>query len=183
MTNQPHLSSTEIHSIDIGCGLKKRANYYGIDQYPFPGVDKVVDLNSANWPIPDNEFDFARASHVIEHVKDTQVFLKEIHRICKHGAEVEIETPHFSWIDSWNDPTHIWHFSSGWCRVLQKGEYLSYIVGEFEVIESTIEFNASVRGLVPRLIAKIFGQEVYEKHYAFMFPARNIHTRLRVIKN
>lgn len=171
-----------LQKIDIGCGPNKQDGYYGVDQYPFPGVDKVIDLNSPVWPLDNDTFTHVRASHVIEHVKDTQNFLKEIHRISKDGAEVLIETPHFSWIDSWNDPTHLWHFSSGWHHCLRKGQYLSFVVGEFDVIESKIEFNKSLRSLVPRLIAKVFGQEAYEKHYAFIFPARNIHTRLRVIK-
>lgn len=172
-----------LNKIDIGCGSNKTNGYFGVDQYPFPGVDKVFDLNSTNWPLPDNSFDVVRASHIIEHVRDTQIFLKEIHRISRHGAEILIETPHFSWIDSWNDPTHMWHFSSGWFRCLEKGQYLSYVVGEFEAIESKIEFNHSFRSLIPRLITALFGQETYEKHYAFMFPARNIHTKLKVIKN
>ena len=171
-----------MQKIDIGCGNNKPEGYYGVDQFPFEGVDKVFDLSSPGWPLPDSNFDYVRASHVIEHVKDTQVFLKEIHRIAKNGAEVLIETPHYSWVDSWNDPTHIWHFSSGWARCLEKGQYLSSIVGEYQVIESKIEFNRSLRSFIPRLIAKLFGQEGYEKHYAFIFPARNIHTRLRVIK-
>ncbi|MEK2690468.1 hypothetical protein, partial [Bdellovibrio sp. GT3] len=100
-----------------------------------------------------------------------------------HGAEIAIETPHFSWIDSWNDPTHFWHFSSGWSRRMEKGEYLSHIVGEFETIESRIEFNQTFRSIIPKLISRILGQDTYEKYYAFIFPARNIHTRLRVVKN
>lgn len=168
--------------IDIGCGPNKFENAYGVDQFPFPGVDQVFDLSSAHWPIEDNSFDFVRASHVIEHVQNTQNFLKEIHRIAKPGAEVLIETPHFSWIDSWNDPTHLWHFSSGWYKCLQKGEYLSYITGEYKLISSNIEFNTSIRSLIPRFLAKVLGHETYEKHYAFIFPARNIHTRLKIIK-
>ncbi|WP_413581354.1 class I SAM-dependent methyltransferase [Bdellovibrio sp. HCB288] len=171
-----------LKKLDVGCGNNKPEGYYGIDQYPFPAADKVFDLNSPNWPLPDNHFEFVRASHVIEHVRDTQVFLKEIHRICRNGAEILIETPHFSWIDSWNDPTHFWHFSSGWSRRMEKGEYLCYVVGEFETLESRIEFNSSIRSLIPRFLSKVFGQESYEKHYAFIFPARNIHTRLRVVK-
>ncbi|WP_413561341.1 methyltransferase domain-containing protein [Bdellovibrio sp. HCB209] len=171
-----------LKKIDIGCGPNKSSQYYGVDQYPFPGVDQVFDLNSANWPLPESHFLEIKASHIIEHVKDTQNFLKEIHRISANNAEVIIETPHFSWIDSWNDPTHLWHFSSGWYRRLLKGEYLSFVVGEFELIESRIEFNQSLRSLIPRLLAKVLGQESYEKHYAFIFPARNIHTRLKVIK-
>lgn len=168
--------------VDLGCGPKKYPGSFGVDVHQFPGVDQVVDFNKPNWPIADDTFDAARSCQVIEHVGDTKIFLKEIHRICKHGAEVYIETPHFSWIDSWNDPTHVWHFSSGWYRCMLKGEYLSYVVGEFELVKSEIEFNKTFRSLIPRFLAFIMGNESYEKHYAFIFPARNIRTTLRVIK-
>jgi SAM-dependent methyltransferase len=178
----PPTKHSSLKIIDVGCGPNKLAGSFGVDVFPFPGVDQVFDLNDSHWPIEKNQYDFLRASHVIEHVEDTKTFLKEIHRICKPGAEVLIETPHFSWIDSWNDPTHKWHFSSGWYRVLGKGQYLGTVVGEFELVSSKIEFNKSVRSLIPRLIAFLFGDESYEKHYSFIFPARNIHTRLRVVK-
>jgi len=168
--------------IDIGCGPRKPEGSFGVDVHPFPGVDLVFDLNLKSWPLESGRFDFVRSSHVIEHIEDTKNFLAEIHRIAKPGAEVLIETPHFSWIDSWNDPTHKWHFASGWAGCLTRGEYLASIVGTFEVLESQIEFNKNLRSLIPRLIAKLFGQNTYEKHYSFIFPARNIHTRLRVIK-
>jgi len=172
-----------LKTIDIGCGPRKLPGSFGVDVFPFPGVDKVFDLNQKPWPIEDNQFDFIRASHVIEHVEDTKNFLAEIHRIAKPGAEVLIETPHFSWVDSWNDPTHKWHLSSTWHHCLKAGEYLATVVGVFESISSVIEFNKSFRSIIPRTIAFLFGQESYEKHYAFIFPARNIHTRMRVIKN
>lgn len=168
--------------LDIGCGLAKYPGSYGVDCFQFPEVDKVFDLNE-NWPLPDSQFTGARAVQVIEHVRDTKHFLKEIHRVCKHGAEVYIETPHYSWIDSWNDPTHLWHFSSDWAVHLTKGQYLSYVVGEYQVVKTEIEFNKTLRSLIPRLIVKLLGRGAYEKHYAFLMPARNIRTTLKVIKN
>ncbi|HEX7673777.1 MAG TPA: methyltransferase domain-containing protein [Bdellovibrio sp.] len=168
--------------IDIGCGPKKAEDHYGIDCFQFHGVDQVFDFDAGKWPIEDNSFDGARSVHVIEHITDTKNFLSEIHRICKNGAEVYIETPHFSWVDSWSDPTHRWHFSAGWYRPLAKGEYLSAITGEFEHVKTVIEFNKSARSLFPRLIVKLFGIETYERYYAFKHPARNIHTWLRVKK-
>src|SRR4051812_13403131 len=99
--------------LDIGCGLHKYPGSYGVDCFAFPNVDKVFDLN-ADWPLQESQFNGARAVQVIEHVRDTKHFLTEIHRVCRSGAEVYIETPHYSWIDSWNDPSHLWHFSSDW---------------------------------------------------------------------
>lgn len=168
--------------IDIGCGPNKSPGFYGVDHFSFPEVDKVIDLNSANWDLPESHFEYAKVSHVIEHIRETQTFLTEIHRICQNGAEVYFETPHFSWIDSWADPTHLWHYSAGWYRPLLKGNYLSFQTGVYELIESRIEFNSSARSWLPRLICKVLGQETYERYYAFIFPARNVHTRLRVVK-
>lgn len=169
--------------IDIGCGPKKTEGAFGVDCHPFPGVDLVFDMSEKRWPIEDSRFDKAVSIQVIEHVEDTKTFLKEIHRICKNGAEVYIETPHYSWIDSWADPTHKWHLSAGWYGPLMKGEYLSQVVGEFELIKSEIEFNKSARSLIPRFLVKIFGIPTYERYYAFIFPARNIRTWLRVKKS
>ena len=168
--------------IDLGCGFRKAEGYFGVDCHPFPGVDKVFDFDSGAWPLESDRFEKLRCIHVIEHISDTRNFLKEIHRICKNGAEVYFETPHFSWIDSWADPTHRWHFASSWYGPLTKGEYLSQVVGEFELVKSVIEFGPSARSWLPRLIVALFGQATYERYYAFRYPARNVHTTLRVVK-
>ena len=168
--------------IDLGCGSRKAEGHYGVDYFQFPGVDQVFDLDGGKWPLEDNSFDGARSIHVIEHLSDTRNFLQEIHRVCKDGAEIYIETPHYSWVDSWGDPTHRWHFSSGWYRPLTKGEYLADIIGEFEHVKTELEFSESSRSLIPRLLMKLFGIETYERYYAFRYPARNVHTWLRVKK-
>ncbi|QHT61537.1 hypothetical protein GXP70_17230 [Paenibacillus lycopersici] len=33
--------------LDIGCGLLKRPDHYGIDRSPLPGVNMVGDLNAS----------------------------------------------------------------------------------------------------------------------------------------
>ena len=46
---------------------------------------KFVLIDNRNLPFRDKEFDFVYASHVIEHVEDVLIFIKELQRISKQG--------------------------------------------------------------------------------------------------
>lgn len=58
-----------------------------------PGADVVHDLNVTPWPFPDESVDELYSSHCIEHVNCAISFLREVARICKVGALVEIRCP------------------------------------------------------------------------------------------
>lgn len=51
------------------------------------------DLNVAPWPFDDASVDQLYTSHCIEHVKCPIQFIREVARICKVGAPVEIRCP------------------------------------------------------------------------------------------
>jgi ubiquinone/menaquinone biosynthesis C-methylase UbiE len=172
-----------IKKIDLGCGPKKTQGALGVDHFPYPGVDVVFDLNKFPWPLNDNLFETVYASHVIEHINFIPEFMREIHRISKHQADVHIITPHFSSLDSWKDPTHRWHLSMEWYAVFcNPDSYLTKQIPGFELISSYVKFSNSLRSIKPKIIHKLFGQKTWEKHYSFRYPARNIHTTLRVVK-
>ena len=71
--------------LDIGCGYT--ANKYATeiadqqDLSSFYKGKRFVKINEQVLPFKDKEFDFVLASHVIEHVKDFEFFLKELERI------------------------------------------------------------------------------------------------------
>ena len=46
---------------------------------------KFVLIDNKKLPFKDKEFDFVYASHVIEHVEDVLIFIKELQRISKQG--------------------------------------------------------------------------------------------------
>jgi SAM-dependent methyltransferase len=168
--------------VDLGCGPKKIAGAIGLDIYAYPGVDVVADLNKTPWPVEANSFDFINCSHVIEHVANPVDFLREVHRIAKSGATVRFATPHFSAVNSWIDPTHVRHLSAQWYQPLMKGEYLAAQTGVFELISTGVSFGKSLRSLIPKLMVKLRGLKHWEKHYAFVYPAMDIETELRVVK-
>lgn len=169
-------------TLDIGCGNNKIPGSFGIDVHPFEGVDRVVNLETPDWPLEDSRFDRIVARHVIEHIEDTANFLKEIHRVGKPDAIVEIETPHFSSINSWIDPTHKKHYSAKWYILLEEGYYLSSVTGRYEMISSEVTFGKSFRNKIGSMMVKMFGLEKWEKNSAFTFPGMDIKTRLRIKK-
>lgn len=170
-----------MNTIDVGCGPRKFEGAFGIDHHPYPGVDQVIDLNQPNWPIESDRFDRIISRHVIEHVQDIVSFMAEIHRIGKNGATVYIETPHFSYLGSWIDPTHRAHLASEWYKPFQQGQYLSEQTGAFELISTHVTFGKSWRNLIGQWLVKWRGLAKWEKN-AFRYPAREIITELRIVK-
>jgi len=168
--------------LDIGCGPAKPEGFDGIDGFGYPGVDYIHDLDSDGpWPIEDNRYTYLRANHVIEHVRDLGKFFAEIHRIARHGAIVRIETPHFSARNSWADPTHVHHLSVSFCEPFLCG-YLGARFPRFKLVHSRITFGGFLLTWPGRLLCLLLGQESYEKHFPWMFPASSVIVELQVIK-
>lgn len=79
--------------IDLGCGKRKQEGFIGIDRFPMPEVDILADIDQP-LPLEDNSVDVLFSSHSLEHVKDLMFTMREIYRVCKHGAQVCIVAPY-----------------------------------------------------------------------------------------
>lgn len=157
--------------VDLGCGRKKADGALGVDRDEGCRPDVVHDLDRFPWPLPEGEFDRIICSHILEHLDDMDGVFREIHRIGRDRAQVEIVTPHFSSVNSWDDPTHRHHFSS-----VAFDRYTG-----FRCVERELGFGGSVLNVLPRIIARR-RLRWYEKHLAFIFPARNLSIVLEVRK-
>lgn len=93
--------------IDIGCGDHKREGFVGIDIAHGSQVDIVIDIERDNLPFEDNSIDYVFSNHAFEHIRSPQKILREIVRVCKHNAVVEIWTPYLKS----NDAFVLGHFS------------------------------------------------------------------------
>ena len=80
--------------LDVGCGAKKQPGAIGIDHAPYPGVDHVLDLVKQPLPFPDGSVGRVFSSHCIEHIADPVPVLKEMTRVCRDGARVELWHPY-----------------------------------------------------------------------------------------
>ena len=168
--------------LEVGCGSKKAEGAIGMDVFPYPGVDVVHNIDECPWPFEESHFEKVYARHVIEHVNSIADFFREIHRISRPGAEVLIETPHFTSLDSYADPTHRWHLSTNFAEVVTKGGYLAEQTGEFEIVHLHLSFGSLLKSWRARLIVAILGLNYWERNHSFRFRARNIYLVLRVIK-
>jgi hypothetical protein len=106
--------------IDLGCGIKKKEGFVGVDSKPFDGkVDIVHDLTQ-KWPFEDGTVTEAYCSHFLEHLTAQQRihFVNELHRVLKPGAKnasgqavegfATIITPHWASNRAYGDLTHQW---------------------------------------------------------------------------
>ncbi len=78
--------------IELGGGTRHRGEgWLNVDLCP--SADVHHDLNVTPWPFDDESIDELYTSHCIEHVKCPIAFLREVARICKVGAKIEIRCP------------------------------------------------------------------------------------------
>lgn len=78
--------------IEIGGGTRHRgAPWVNVDLCET--ADIVHDLNMTPWPLENESVDAVYTSHCIEHVNCPHTFIREICRICRVGATVEIRCP------------------------------------------------------------------------------------------
>ena len=96
----------------IGCGYTAHKNANVVcDVQDLSSVYKEKDfvkLTSNILPFKDKEFDFVIASHVIEHVKDVEIFIKELQRVSSKGY-IELPTKLEDNLVFENKKDHLWH--------------------------------------------------------------------------
>ena len=142
--------------LDIGCGYTAHKNATVIcdiqDLSNFYQDKNFVKLDGKILPFKDNEFDFVIASHVIEHVKDVNTFIKELSRVSSKGY-IELPTILEDNLVFENKKDHIWHM-------------------EFDDIENKLNISEKVQYLEPvitvstsKKFSKIFRQSLVLELY------------------
>lgn len=100
----------EVVRVDLGCGKRKQEGFFGIDRFPMPEVDMLADID-LGIPLQDNSVDMLFSSHFLEHARDLMFTMREIYRICKHGAQVCIIAPYNEQKLNIANPYHITIFN------------------------------------------------------------------------
>jgi hypothetical protein len=87
----------DVTRIELGCGSHKREGFFGLDIQQSPATDLVLDIERERLPFPDASIEYVYSSHTFEHLEapgSPLHTLREIMRVAKHGATVEIWTPY-----------------------------------------------------------------------------------------
>lgn len=172
--------------LELGCGREKPAGFYGVDIVDTPESDQVIDLDTEDWPLPDDHFTRIRAIDVFEHLEHPLQFLEEIHRIGQDGCTVELRAPHQS-SQNWTDPTH--HRLCGWNTIRHytttDGAFNYYSDARFHIQTQELQFIDAWWTLPARVLKPWFHRHptFYENTaVSRIFPAYNIYYRLEVVK-
>jgi hypothetical protein len=106
--------------LNLGCGHDRATGFVNVDKFGSP--DLVHDLEVLPWPWPDNSVEEIRLHHVLEHLGErTETFLgimKEMYRICRDGATIDIRVPHPRHDSFFDDPTHVRAITPGTISLL-----------------------------------------------------------------
>jgi SAM-dependent methyltransferase len=132
------------------------------------------------WPLANDAFDLIICSHIVEHVADVARFFRELHRVAAAGARVRIETPHFSSLDSWTDPSHRHHLSTRSFDFFAADGYLNGGC-VFRVASVSLTFRKALSSRLGRLLYRLWPRG-YEQNLAYLIPARDIRAELVVVK-
>ena len=97
--------------LDIGCGYSAHKNAKVVcdiqDLSDFYKDKNFIKLSKGNLPFKDKEFDFVISSHVIEHVQDVALFIKELERVSSKGY-IELPTVLEDNLVFENKKDHLW---------------------------------------------------------------------------
>jgi SAM-dependent methyltransferase len=88
--------NAKLQKLNLGCGNFPKEGYLNIDHSRWTKADLLYDLNQIPYPFPDNLFERVELSHILEHLEKPFEVMKEIHRVCRNDAILEIYVPHFS---------------------------------------------------------------------------------------
>jgi hypothetical protein len=175
--------------LELGAGgASTRPGHFSIDSVLLPGVDVLADLNDPLAAFPDGSVSHVYTRHTLEHVSNLGGLLKEIHRICRTGATVEIVVPHHSNAYGFSDPTHVRFFGlytmyyySDPADQPKRKVPAYYTESRYKVKKIRIQFyriDWMERLLVPfweRFVNLNFGlQDFYERRLSGIWPAWQI---------
>lgn len=174
--------------LNLGCGRDIYDDYVNMDIVPGDGVDVIADLEKV-LPFADNSFDEIYADNVLEHVRNLNGLLRELHRICRKGGSIIVIVPHFSFFGSFTDPTHKRFFGyHTFDYYTEKSDYNFYTDLRFEIVSRKLQYfwiknqKTIVKSYMITWLVNMWPL-FYERFLCWVFPLHEIHVVLRPIKN
>lgn len=149
--------------LELGCGegrgvallAPKASKYTGIDK-----IESVIDLLKEKhpdhtfmsgvfppFPFEDDSFDTIVTFQVIEHIKDDEEFVEEIHRVLKPGGKALITTPNIRMTLSrnpWHEREYTGDQLTALCKKYFKEVAMKGIAGDEDVMEYHEQNRVSV---------------------------------------
>ena len=102
--------------LDLGGRFNAPTGYQTVDQ--LPPATYIHNLDKPWTCFEDNSFGVVRAVDMLEHLKDQQRTMAEIHRILVPGGFLVSSTPSTDGRGAFQDPTHVSFWNENSCRAV-----------------------------------------------------------------
>jgi predicted SAM-dependent methyltransferase len=183
--------------LNLGCGDARMDGYLNVDKEAGCKPDKILDLEVFPWDFKDNSVDQIILCHILEHLGQTSqtylLIMRELYRICKAGAKIDIKVPHPRHDDFITDPTHVRPILPGQFYMYSKKQnkewreqgvantpLADYLDIDFEVEDVTWVLDN--RWLQRLQDGKITSEELAEKAEHEFNIIKEVHIQLKVVK-
>ena len=180
-----------VKKLNIGCGINKHDDEFGIDLNPRSNADMIFDLNVTPWDIEDSKFESVRCDAILEHLHNFYGVMEEIWRVSKNKTQVFINVPHFSDIAMYNDPTHVKFFTSNSFDTLTGNNRWSYYTeARYEIVSLKIKLKSFFRYIGLEFLINAskrsknfqFLSRCWESYLPFIITGKTIEIVLEVKK-
>ena len=184
--------------LNLGCGNTRFDGFVNVDKEAKCNPDKVQDLEVFPWDFEDDSVDEIAMNHVLEHLgQTTETYLsiiKELYRICKADAIIDIRVPHPRHDDFITDPTHVRAILPGQFnmyskknnKMWQEGGFANTPLGDY--LDVDFEVEAVNWTVDDKWIERLQAGEVTSDELAEMAEhqyniIKEVHIQLKVIKD
>lgn len=95
--------------VNLGSGYKREEGFITVDFDPLTSPDIQMDITKDIFPLEDSSIEEVRAYHILEHLPLQGIFhlFKELYRICKDQAVLEVKVPHHRSEIFFGDISHV----------------------------------------------------------------------------
>lgn len=175
--------------VELGCGPNKVAGAIGVDKFQDENVDVVADIEDGLPFLPDNSVDELFSRHVLEHIENLDLLIKEVYRVLKPKGVHRVIVPHFSNPHFYSDYTHrrffglytFDYFADEKTKLKRKVPNF-YNNLQFHITKRYLRFYSLrpllnyKRRLLSMWVNRSSGaQERYEESWCYQFPCQEIH--------
>jgi hypothetical protein len=192
---KPPADDAKLLKLNLGCGENHLPGYVNVDKYGHPDV--CHDLEVFPWPWQMNSVSEIVMNHVLEHLGESSKtylnIIRELYRICTHGALLNIAVPHPRHDDFITDPTHVRAITPRGMEMFSKKKNREWIQGgyansplglylnvDFEIVNSTFYLDSVWAN---RLNKKACHEkDVYSAMNQFLNVVKEIRMVLKAVK-
>lgn len=169
--------------LNLGCGNDYREGWVNLDKNKKFKADIYSDIEK-RLPFKSNTFDYIYSEHVLEHINNLIPLMRELRRISKNEAVIEIRVPHALSIAAYQDPTHVRFFTYQTFDYFTSKSLVDYGFPKFKIISRRLNFFVKEYTFLNKLLNPLINlsPKNYERIFGWILPCGEIICKLKVEK-